>query len=265
MKTIISKNRYWPFYLIASICSIHQASGIDSQQKLINSQKINHFNRQRISNSPDLFSGFYLGVESGITATHANTQYSSQGNYDAQGASHMALHNQMIGFFLGYGRKIQQIYMGGEVGANIRRGHGNMEHKHSANFTSVTHKIHARKKNSIHAAARLGTYLNPQTIVYIKEGIALNSYHVRHQVELTPDRANAMSNSGKRLVQPFAGFGIEIYGGQWIQNTHCRIGMEYEHTFGRSLNIQTNSSNTSHQLKLHPASNTFKLRFIVSL
>ncbi len=258
-----SANKYWVIYLLT--CSGH-AEQLDLDHKYYQYKKLS-IQKTKKDSSADLnnFDGLYFGLFGGLQFIKAPGHFTGIGDLNIDNQGDIALHGKSLGAFAGYGKTIQGFYIGGEIGGDINYGDGKMDTSKSVNFTTIITRVQLQKKNSFYVVGRMGTQIFRETLLYLKGGVALNTYHIVSKINVTPADLNISSSMAKRIAQPVIGMGIEFYGGKFSQDAKWKIGIEYEKTFARPLHSNMNNADFNSSLKVYPTSDAIKLRFIISL
>ncbi len=256
MKSFLLRRSFAPIYVFASFFC---AQGLFADQsKFISEQNIE--SRNIDSNK---FDGMYFGLNGGLDFTKANTDVSGSGGISINNSSNTAMHGKSFGILAGYGQTIRGIYIGGEIGGDLNFSQGKTNSSDTTN--QVTINNHIKKNNSLYLAGRIGNQISGETLLYLKGGIASNSYNIKSDVNFVGRLVSVSSSTTKRVTQPIIGTGVEFYGGILTRKASWRVGAEYEHTFKRNITNLVSSENFNGNTKISASSNTIKLRFIVSL
>jgi opacity protein-like surface antigen len=154
--------------------------------------------------------GFYLGVEGGAANTNtrttfgmdpaARTRKTDAGNTGVLG-----------GLFVGYGRVIDNscIYFGGEVYAGLDG--SKVETKDTAADGTVTSTAKVSRKNYYGLAARVGYFVTPSTLAYLRLGAEAGKWETTISVPgaVDPEEKNAKGSNNRISFAP--GIGMETY------------------------------------------------------
>lgn len=210
------------------------------------------------------FDGFYGGLSAGgdfgraKTTTRGvapipNMRISNDINLSSQG--------MLGGGFVGYGKLLAGVYLGGELFAEITTSNDKTTNA-SLDGTNVTTSLSFKKRNAFSIVGRIGKPISHDLLIYLKGGITWPSYRLNSLVNITGGaQANASTTQTKRLTQGVLGLGAEHKIGAFSQG-QLRVGVEYEHTFARKMTLDLNSSTFTGNTTFSPSSHAVKARLI---
>jgi opacity protein-like surface antigen len=219
-----------------------------------------------LAKSLKLFDGAYVGVLAGIDLGKIKNTVSGKmitGNGIVNNGSDISTNGLIGGIFLGYSKTFKKILFGAELGAELITSKGTKNYNFSGGDTIVD-SAKVRKKNSFYVMGRIGKQINDFTLAYVKGGLSEANYNFNYSLQYDGGGAqmNPVSNNNKRIIQPVAGGGVEVIVGKILYNLRLRIGLEYEHVFGRKINIDVNNNNFKGGTTYYPTSNAIKFRII---
>ena len=244
---------------MVSIIHIEPLSAEEKKQKPTSYKTASDFG---LTNENLDLDGFYIGGTGGgefgsskVSTSGSNpvteTTVSNNSNLSHRGVSG--------GLVAGFGKTVKGIYVGAEVAGELTNASGKSATS-TANGATAGSNVSVRKTDGLSIAGRVGKQIDEKTLIYAKAGLASNGYHFSSSINA--GGINASSSQNKRILQPIAGLGAERVIGTIGTKIQVRAGAEWEHSFGRTTNVNLNSGNFNGTSKFDSSSDAIKARIL---
>lgn len=205
--------------------------------------------------------GSYVGVdvrhERGVS-DHTVLGVSSISNFTFTDNAAVSMRGLGAGFFAGYGKVVQNIYLGFEAGvaANGTSGRKSVSVLNGINSAST---LSAYKDYTLSLVGRAGFPIS-KALVYAKAGAMVARYRFGVAIESLANGVDASHRWDRRLVHLVTGAGIEV---DVLPN--IRLGAEYMHVLGKTVRFSASSSSFESLCQFSPSADFVSIRFIFAL
>lgn len=197
--------------------------------------------------------GAYVGGNVGMGNTNAKYDFKiTNANGSAVGTNNVSANNfkadsgkmnALFGLFAGYGMQVGSMYFGGEVFGGLDSSKVN-PYDDSASGSSISYfKTEVKRQNFYGLAARLGAFVNPSTMIYVRLAAEAGKWTASAQsvggtvasgsTAALLAASQVRVSSTKKTISFAPGLGLEAY---LTKNLFLRA--EYSYLFGPSVTVK---------------------------